>query len=273
MRIIIWDLPEEQVAYLRKNCAKEFASGKICQMQLDWSKELVDTSDLLVISQNVSFLREAVRKKAATIAYQRLGSGTIFPPVDIIAEGFEEIDGDFLEKIYQRHHRIPWTILETKRLIVRELDLKDLDDLFALYAYEGMTDYIEGLYSYEEEYAYQRAYIENMYRFFGYGIWLVFEKETKKLIGRAGIEHREELNGELELGYVIGKPWQGKGYATEVCEGILNFVKEILGFEEIFALVRPENQISVHILEKLGFYFEKEVVLSEITYKKFKKSL
>lgn len=36
----------------------------------------------------------------------------------------------------------------------------------------------------------QKNYIENMYGFYGYGLWLVFEKETDELIGRAGIEIR-----------------------------------------------------------------------------------
>ena len=86
---------------------------------------------------------------------------------------------------------------------MRELELSDLDALFSMYAEPGMTDYMEGLYEYEEELEYQKAYIENMYRFYGYGMWLVFEKKTGTLIGRAGVEHREELNGDMELGYAI----------------------------------------------------------------------
>ena len=62
-----------------------------------------------------------------------------------------------------------------------------------MYAEPGMTDYMEGLYEYEEELEYQKAYIENMYRFYGYGIWLVFEKKTGTLIGRAGVEHPGRL--------------------------------------------------------------------------------
>ncbi len=55
--------------------------------------------------------------------------------------------------------------------------------------------------SYEEEREYQQAYIEQMYRFYGYGMWIVCDRNTGELIGRAGVEHREELGGELELGY------------------------------------------------------------------------
>ena len=171
------------------------------------------TQEVLIVSENSDILAESAKAGMITIAYlppaettdaaQEMKDAEMIevceteniplPQVDIIVEGFEEVDYDFFEKIYQRHHGLPWTILETERLVVRELALSDMDALFELYSYEGMTDYMEGLYPYEEEYEYQKAYIANMYRFFGYGMWLVFEKETGKLVGRAGVEHREEL--------------------------------------------------------------------------------
>ena len=163
-------------------------------------------------------------------------------------------DADFLEKMYQRHHRIPWTILETDRCVVRELSLEDLDGLFELYADDGMDAYTEPLYPYEEEKEFQRAYIENMYRYFGYGMWLVYEKETGELIGRAGLEHREYNDVvELELGYLIGKKYQGKGYATEVCKAIIDYGKENAGFERINTVIQDGNDVSIALSKKLGF--------------------
>ena len=294
MKIIIWDLPEKEIAYLKKNCDKQFLTGEICVMapesangiyaELNSGKIL--PQEVLIVSKNKDILTESSNAGMITIAYlppvdtadaemiEMCEAETLaFPQVDIIVEGFEEVDYDFFEKIYQRHHNLPWTILETERLVVRELALPDMDALFELYSCEGMTDYMEGLYPYEEEYEYQKAYIANMYRFFGYGMWLVFEKGTGKLVGRAGVEHREELDGELELGYAIGTPWQGRGYATEVCEGIMQYVRDELGFEEICSLVEPENKASVHLLEKWGFAEEKELTLDGIKYKKYSKTL
>ena len=298
MKIIIWDLPEKEIAYLKKNCAVQFANGEISIMAPESANEIytelnsgkLPVKEVLIVSENSDILAESAKAGMITIAYlpsagaeKKMNTTETMevcatenrplPQVDIIVEGFEEVDYDFLEKVYQRHHGIPWTILETERLVVRELNLSDMDALFELYSYEGMTDYMEGLYSYEEEYNYQKAYIENMYRFFCYGMWLVFEKETGKLVGRAGVEHREELEGELELGYAIGTPWQGRGYATEVCAGIMQYVHEELGFEEICSLVQPENAVSVHLLEKWGFGLERELILDGINYRKYKKTL
>lgn len=304
MKIIIWELPEKEITYLKKNCAMHFLNGDICVMGPETAEEIyveidsgrLPAKEILIISANPEILAESVNSGMITIAYQpprdtcdmtedEVGGGTnetgaslrmaemTLPQVNIVVEGFEEVDYDFFEKIYQRHHHLPWTILETERLLVRELALSDVKDLFELYSYDGMTDFMEDLYSYEEEYEYQRAYIENMYVFFGYGMWLVFEKETGKLVGRAGVEHREALEGEVELGYAIGTPWQGRGYALEVCQGILAYVRENLGFEEICSLVQPENTASIRLQEKLGFTLETELILDGINYKKYKKSL
>lgn len=189
---------------------------------------------------------------------------------DMYVEGFEEVDLIFLQHVYERHHHIPWTILETKRCIVKEFSMEYLDALFELYDGEGMTDYMEPLYPYEQEKEYQQAYIDNMYAFYGYGMWIVCEKETGRLIGRVGVEHREELGGELELGYAIGIPYQRQGYATEVCEAVLTYTKEELGMPSVCCLIDEGNVISEHLAAKLGFSFEETVHLQEKFMKKYR---
>jgi len=69
----------------------------------------------------------------------------------MLIEGLEEVDETFLLRAYERKHGIPWTIVTTERCIVREITLDDLDGLFALYAGEGMTEYLDPLYEYEKE--------------------------------------------------------------------------------------------------------------------------
>ena len=144
--------------------------------------------------------------------------------------------------------------METDRCVIRELTLDDLDALFELYGDGEIDKYTDPLYPYEEEKEFQRAYIENMYRYFGYGLWLVFSKETGALVGRAGLEHREYHEEiELELGYIIGTKYQGQGLATEICEAILAYAKENTGFERINTLIEDGNIASQKLSEKLGF--------------------
>lgn len=219
------------------------------------NESIRDTS-LLVASTDTAI---ALGKELgiATMAYANPNfPNQTYSGVDMVVEGFDEIDEDFLEKVFQRYHHIPWTILETERCVVREITLADIDDLFELYGSDGIDEFTEPLYEYEEEKEFQRAYIEHMYRFFGYGMWLVFEKASGKLIGRAGLEHREiHDETELELGYLIGTNYQGKGYATEVCKAIINYAAKNTYFEQINCVVQQGNDVSVHMAEKLGFSY------------------
>ncbi len=165
---------------------------------------------------------------------------------------------DFV-RVFERHHGIPWHILETKRCRVREFGMDDLDALYALYAQPHVTDFIEPLYAYAQEREYEKNYIERIYGFYGFGMWLVFEKETGQLIGRAGLEYREPCEeGEVEMGYLIAPSHWRKGYATEVCQAILTYAKEELGMEKIVSHVHLKNDVSRHLLEKLGFSGEQK---------------
>ena len=194
---------------------------------------------------------------------------------EILIEGFDEVDFYFLEQVYKRKHNIPWTVIETKRCILREMTLDDLDALYGLYHGEGITRYLEPMYEdREKEEAYTRAYIQNMYRFYGYGIWIAMEKSTGNIIGRAGV-HNQNVHGEaiLELGYIVGKPYQRQGYATELCQGILEFARQETGFSEINCLIEKGNEISIHLAEKLGFSWFEEVENQGKTLQRYKKSL
>lgn len=161
-------------------------------------------------------------------------------------ESLAELDIEYLERVRRRYNHIPWDIGETDRCLIRELSLSDLPALYELYDKPGMTDYVEPLYDYETELEYQKAYIENMYGFYEYGMWLVFSKETGKLIGRAGLEHDE-------LGYMIAPELWNQGYATEVCRFIIDYARENTDFEELYCRIDERNTASVSLAKKLGF--------------------
>ena len=177
------------------------------------------------------------------------------PRADLLVEGFEEVDVQLLDRIMKRAQGLPWITVVTKRCILREITPGDLDALFALYAQPGITDYTEPLYEREKEEQYTRDYIANMYRFYGYGMWLVFSRESGALIGRAGFSH-QDLGDEivLEMGYIVGVPYQRQGYGTEICEKLLAFARTNLSdFGTLNCFVEPGNAASRGLMRKLGF--------------------
>lgn len=193
----------------------------------------------------------------------------------MLAQGFEEVDVMFLKRVYQRKHQIPWTLIETRRCILREITLEDLDDLYELYQGKAITKYMEGLYENRvEEEEYTKAYIQNMYQFYGYGMWVAVEKATGKVIARAGLDHMQ-LPEEtvLQLGYVVGEQYQKQGYATELCEAILDYAKNHTQFAEIYCFIQKENHISIHLAEKLGFIWKEDIKIRRKSLQKYVKSL
>lgn len=145
-----------------------------------------------------------------------------------------------------------------------------MDSFYQIYAEPQITKYMEDLFAdREDEIAYVRDYRENVYGFYGYGMWTVLLKDGT-VIGRAGISWRE--GSDLpELGFVIGVPWQRQGYAYEVCRAILDHAYEELGLTQVQALVMKENGESAALCEKLGFTESGErVELDEEMYVRYR---
>ncbi len=179
-----------------------------------------------------------------------------------VLEGFPEADFSFFNKIWARELGLPLTILETERCYIREMTLNDLNDLYELYRDPVITEFTEDLYKdKEQEAAFIKAYIENQYLFYDYGMWLVFDKRTDKLIGRAGLEFREDFK-DLELGYLIGADSRRKGYAFEVCRAILDYARAELECKSLHLFTHIQNIPSKKLCAKLGFQYKKEVSLN-----------
>ena len=184
---------------------------------------------------------------------------------------FEGIDYAYLCDIYKRFFHIPWTILETERCVLREMTPEDLDALYEVYADPEISRYTENLYEdREQELAYIKDYIEHVYRFCGLGIWVIVEKQMNRLIGRAGLAFRDGYDTP-EIGFIIGKEYQRRGYAYEVCRAILKYCKD-LDMKTIRVVYQRENLASVELCKKLGFTITgsftedgKDMVTGEIT--------
>lgn len=71
------------------------------------------------------------------------------------------------------------------------------------------------------------------------------------VIGGCGIAQFGE--GPPEIGYWLGVPFWGQGYATEAARAVINHAFADLGYEVLLGGARVSNPASRRVLEKCGF--------------------
>ncbi len=154
------------------------------------------------------------------------------------------------------------TVLETPRLVLRELDPGDLDFVAAMLADPEVMRYWPRPYSREEAEAWVRRQRERYARD-GYGYWLAVERATGRPVGQAGLLTME-LDGveEAALGYIIHRPFWRRGYATEATAATLDYAFGTLGKARVIAPIRPENEPSLAVARRLGMEPERRTVFA-----------
>jgi ribosomal-protein-alanine N-acetyltransferase len=88
----------------------------------------------------------------------------------------------------------------------------------------------------------------------GFGWWAVEPRQSGELIGWNGLQFLPDTD-EIEVGYLLSKPYWGRGLAAEGALASLEFGFETLGLEQIVGIVHPENHASIRVLEKIGMTF------------------
>ena len=139
----------------------------------------------------------------------------------------------------------------TERLELRAFEPADLHALHAVYGDPEVTRWMPPYPTIEHT---RRALEKHVAagRAGGPALWAVIERRSGELIGDAGLASLDGLGSEVELGYTLGRRWWGRGYATEAARACLQEAFGPLGLRRVVAFVRPENDASIHVLEKLG---------------------
>jgi RimJ/RimL family protein N-acetyltransferase len=87
----------------------------------------------------------------------------------------------------------------------------------------------------------------------GQGASFAIELPGEGLVGLIGAHRRGD---KAEIGYWLGRPWWGRGYATEAVRGIVPFARDL---GAVIADHFADNPASGRALEKAGFVYTGEV--------------
>jgi RimJ/RimL family protein N-acetyltransferase len=148
--------------------------------------------------------------------------------------------------------------IESKRLVLRPLETNDASDIQRLAGDYEVARWAENVpHPYEDGEA--EKFIDHSaekYRRNEAYTFAIVESETGKFIGTIDIRLEGKIKGEGEIGYWIGREYQGKGYATEATRSLLAFAVDHLELERIIANVLEKNDASISVLKKCGMRFK-----------------
>ena len=155
-------------------------------------------------------------------------------------------------------------ILETERLILRQVSIEDADFMLELLKDPSFISNIadRGVRTVDAARTYITERMISSYEKFGFGIYLVTLKESNTPIGICGLVKRDTLK-DIDIGYAFLPAYWLKGYATESVLAIKEYAKNTVGLKRIAGIVAPDNQGSIRVLEKAGLKYKKMVKLSE----------
>ncbi|GAL07247.1 hypothetical protein JCM19237_4663 [Photobacterium aphoticum] len=81
-------------------------------------------------------------------------------------------------------------------------------------------------------------------------VYAIVKKGTDELIGTVSLLQLD--NGSGVLGYWLGVPYWGNGYATEASRLLISFSQEHLGLKKLQIMHLVGNERSKSVIDKLG---------------------
>ncbi len=146
-------------------------------------------------------------------------------------------------------------ILETKRLLLREMTPEDFEALYRVLADPAIMQHYP--YTFDEERV--RGWIErnmNRYREYGFGLWAVCLKDTGEMIGDCGLT-LQNINGETlpEIGFHIRRDCQQKGYAKEAAGAVRDWAFRNTEYPALYSYCKYTNEPSFRTAESIGMHF------------------
>ncbi|HEY1425219.1 MAG TPA: GNAT family N-acetyltransferase [Caulobacteraceae bacterium] len=139
------------------------------------------------------------------------------------------------------------TLLETERLSLRRITASDAPAIHAYMSDPEVTRWLipglldeAGARAFAEKNAGRRP--RNL---------AVIERASGEFVGHMAF-HPWFVRATHEVGWAIGRPHQGRGYATEAARALLRHAFEVLGCHRVIATCQPQNPASWRVMEKLG---------------------
>jgi RimJ/RimL family protein N-acetyltransferase len=151
-------------------------------------------------------------------------------------------------------------MIDTHRLLLRQMTTKDLDELVAIHAepdvlrFMGAFDRVKASEWMQQS---QREWSER-----GYGRLAIADRASGRLLGRTGLKYWPQFK-ETEVGWVLRPDAWGHGFATEAALACAVWGFQNFDLPYLTAMIRPDNRRSVRVAERLDMSPLREDLLLE----------
>src|SRR5207342_2957380 len=89
------------------------------------------------------------------------------------------------------------------------------------------------------------------------GLWATIHRPSGRFIGRCGLlPWTIEGRFEVEVAYLLARPFWGQGLATEAASAIVRHAFDRLGYSRLVCLIDPANAPSIRVAERIGMRLE-----------------
>jgi len=148
-------------------------------------------------------------------------------------------------------------IIETERIILRQLVDSDIDDIYEYAKNREAFVYTDGFpHEYEEIKFVINMWCNEAYNSKQFIRWAIEHKIEKKVIGGIYLFApcgNDDSGRRMDIGYEISAQYCNKGYATEAIKAITKFGLSEMGLVRVQAQIVTENIGSIRACEKAGF--------------------
>ena len=150
-------------------------------------------------------------------------------------------------------------ILATERLIMRQLEIQDDNEIFFLRSDERVNKYLVAPIAQSAEEA--RAFIKKINTGIlndEWAYWGITLKNNNKLIGTICFWNISIEENKAEIGYVLHPDLQGKGIMQEAIHKVIEHGFEKMKLRTMDAVLNPDNARSIALLKRNGFVYKCE---------------